>query len=139
MKRRKATPPRTSFTFSQEGRGREIDGKWKGQEKISWQMQLGPSMVRITDEGPRHPKAGTWEALTAEPAAQSRAAAREPSQSAGPSTGKTQSSAVRHSWRLALPHSPSLQEAGRTLLQPLSLMDQDQCPRSWLTPRASPP
>jgi hypothetical protein len=42
MKRRKATPPRTSFTFSQEGRGREIDGKWKGQEKIRWQMQLGP-------------------------------------------------------------------------------------------------
>lgn len=42
MKRRKATPPRTSFTFSQEGRGRETDGKWKGQGKIRWQMQLGP-------------------------------------------------------------------------------------------------
>ena len=77
----------------------------KVRKKLGGRCSWAPSVVRITDEGPRHPKAGTWEAVTAEPAAQSKAAAREPSQSSGPSIGEAQSSAVHRSWRLATAHS----------------------------------
>lgn len=36
------------------------------------------SLARITDAGPRHPEARSWEALAAQPAAQGEVPANEP-------------------------------------------------------------
>ena len=43
--------------------------------RYSWAL----SVVRITDEGPHHRETRSWEALTAQPAAQGEVPANEPS------------------------------------------------------------
>lgn len=130
MKKRKSHPSKDLILlFHRRERAGKLMESGKVREKLGGRCSWAPSVVRITDEGPRHAKASTWEALTAQPAAQSRAAAREPSLRAlAPPLGQLQSSAAHHSWRLSC-----------TPLQPPSLTDQDRSPQFWLTPRASPP